>query len=171
MDHAAAFDTIDHSILHIQIINVLNLNIKGHRFQVSTLGSYVIILKKATNITNIAVANNLKVWYRLSFGRFTFDLVLFWKSRSCTFRLRISCKQTQIGQILLLPTNRKLNVVFQSVWDIYNCTWAILKVKVNVMHITVNISQTMTDRTNTVISNTGECGLSISIFTFDLDAF
>ena len=80
----------------------------------------------------------------------------------------ISQTARNIGQTLLLPTNRKSRLAFRLVH--FHLTLATLKVKVEVMRIsTENISQTATDgKTLLLPTQQVACGLSNGIFIFDL---
>ena len=65
--------------------------------------------------------------------------------------MRLSLKRRLIGRTLILPRNRKSNMVFRLAY--LHLTSAHLKVKVKVVHIsTVNISQTRTDKVSVTIA-------------------
>ena len=77
--------------------------------------SYVIILQTVTDRTNIVIANKHEATCGLLICHISAwpCPIINSRSRSCTFQMWISWKQWQIGQTLLLPTNRMSHKTFQ----------------------------------------------------------
>ena len=79
-----------------------------------------------------------------------------------------------IDRIIIALANTEKSRMRSFDWHILMLPWLILEVKVTDVHIsTVNMSQMVTDGANVVIGNKEKlaCGLSISIFAFDVGSF